>query len=257
MNNNPTTLLQELLDIMAKLRSKDEGCAWDRAQTFKTIVPHTIEEAYEVADVIERNALAELPSELGDLFYQILFYCQMAKEEQRFSLTEVLAALKEKLIRRHPHVFNNEQPKAWDEIKKQEKPDAPLLGSIPSHFPALSMAQKLQNRAATVGFDWPNLHPVLAKLQEEIKEFEEAFANHDQAAMSEELGDILFVCANLARHAKLDAEQVLRLANQKFTRRFQGVEEQVKASGKAWDAFSLEELETFWHVVKKTEKIRN
>ncbi len=246
-------LLTELLEVMATLRDPDRGCAWDRAQTFATIVPHTLEEAYEVADVIERQALAELPGELGDLFYQILFYCQMAKEQQLFTLSDVLQALKEKLIRRHPHVFEGDATRSWDEIKQAEKHSGGLLDSVPQHFPALSGAQKLQNRAATVGFDWPNIRPVIAKLQEEIAEFEEAFAAEDQAAIQEELGDILFVCANLARHAKLDAELTLRLANQKFTRRFNGVQAQVNASGKAWQDFSLEELEAFWQAVKAIE----
>ncbi len=140
-------------------------------------------------------------------------------------------------------------------IKQTEKKSSTLLASIPQHFPALSGAQKLQNRAARVGFDWPSVHPVITKLQEEIAEFEEAFAENDQAAMQEELGDILFVCANLARHAKCDAEQTLRLANQKFTRRFNGVEAQVNASGRTWQDFSLEELEAFWQAVKANEKI--
>lgn len=238
---------------MATLRSADRGCAWDRAQTFATIVPHTLEEAYEVADVIERQALNELPGELGDLFYQVLFYCQMAKEQQLFTLLDVLQALKDKLIRRHPHVFEGDATRSWDEIKQAEKHSGGLLACVPQHFPALSGAQKLQNRAATVGFDWPNIRPVIAKLQEEIAEFEEAFAAQNQAAMQEELGDILFVCANLARHAKCDAEQTLRLANQKFTRRFNGVETQVHASGKTWQDFSLEELEAFWQLVKAEE----
>lgn len=253
MSKNPSEALDALLTIMAKLRSPDKGCPWDRQQTFATIVPHTIEEAYEVADVIERNALSELPAELGDLFFQIVFYCQMAKEQGLFDINDVFQLLKEKLLRRHPHVFNGEEKKPWEELKKQENPNAPLLDAIANNLPALSVAQKLQKRAATVGFDWPNLKPVLAKLQEEIVEFEEAFESKDQAAMQEELGDILFVCANLARHAKLDAEQTLRLANQKFRRRFNGVEEKVKNSGKDWQAFSLEELEAFWQSVKKEE----
>lgn len=244
-------MLEELLTIMQKLRDPIEGCPWDRAQTFATIVPHTLEEAYEVADVIERKALNELPGELGDLFFQILFYCQMAKEQGLFDIQDVFQNLKEKLVRRHPHVFNGTEKKPWEELKNQENPNSPLLSAIPNHFPALSGAQKLQNKAASVGFDWPSLKPVLAKLQEEIVEFQEAFASKDQLAIQEELGDILFVCANLARHAKLDAEQTLRLANQKFRRRFNGVEEKVKNSGKDWQAFSLDELEAFWQNVKK------
>lgn len=255
MSNETTERLLQLLEMMATLRDPSKGCPWDRAQTFASIVPHTLEEAYEVADVIERQALAELPDELGDLFYQILFYCQMAKEQQLFTLKEVFQALTEKLIRRHPHVFAGETARSWEEIKQTEKNSSTILSSIPQPFPALSGAQKLQNRAARVGFDWPSVQPVIAKLKEEIAEFEEAFAANAQAAMQEELGDILFVCANLARHAKCDAEQTLRLANQKFTRRFNGVEAQVNASGKAWQDFSLEELEAFWQTVKATEKV--
>lgn len=251
-------VLRELLAIMAKLRST-EGCAWDRAQTFATIVPHTLEEAYEVADVIERNQLNELPSELGDLFHQILFYSQMAKEQGLFDLYDVLVALKEKLLRRHPHVFNGEAFQTWDELKKLEKQKKQnkqdgLLSDVLMNLPALSSAQKLQKKAATVGFDWPDVHPVIAKLHEEISEFEEAFASGDKSAMQEELGDILFVCANLARHAKLDAEQTLRLANEKFKRRFNGVEQYVTASNKPWDSHNLEALEAFWQLVKKSEK---
>lgn len=253
MSNPKENILEDLLNIMAKLRSS-EGCAWDRQQTFATIVPHTIEEAYEVADVIERNQLKELPAELGDLFHQILFYSQMAKEQGMFDLYDVLSSLKEKLLRRHPHVFNGEEPQSWDELKKQEKPSTTLLADVPMNFPALSSAQKLQKKAATVGFDWPDVHPVIAKLHEEISEFEEAFASGDKAAMQEELGDILFVCANLARHAKIDAEQTLRLANEKFKRRFNGVEQHVNASNKPWDAHNLEALEAFWQLVKKSEK---
>lgn len=253
MNKLDSNILEDLLEIMAKLRSS-EGCDWDRQQTFVTIVPHTIEEAYEVADAIERNQLNELPSELGDLFHQILFYSQMAKEQGLFDLYDVLLSLKEKLLRRHPHIFNGEEPQSWEEIKKQEKPSATLLSDVPMNFPALSSAQKLQKKAATVGFDWPDVHPVIAKLHEEITEFEEAFASGNKSAMQEELGDILFVCANLARHAKLDAEQTLRLANEKFKRRFNGVEQQVKTSSKPWDAHSLEELENYWQRVKKTER---
>lgn len=255
MTKDNSNILQDLLNIMAKLRS-NEGCAWDRAQTFATIVPHTIEEAYEVADVIERNQLTELPGELGDLFHQILFYSQMAKEQGMFDLYDVLLSLKDKLLRRHPHVFNGEEYQTWDELKKLEKKENQdgLLSDILMNLPALSSAQKLQRKAATVGFDWPNVHPVIAKLHEEITEFEEAFASGDKAAMQEELGDILFVCANLARHAKIDAEQTLRLANEKFKRRFNGVEQQVKTSNKPWDAHSLGELEDYWQRVKKSER---
>ncbi len=255
MTKDNSNILQDLLNIMAKLRS-NEGCAWDRAQTFATIVPHTIEEAYEVADVIERNQLTELPGELGDLFHQILFYSQMAKEQGMFDLYDVLLSLKDKLLRRHPHVFNGEEYQTWDELKKLEKKENQdgLLSDILMNLPALSSAQKLQRKAATVGFDWPNVHPVIAKLHEEITEFEEAFASGDKAAMQEELGDILFVCANLARHAKIDAEQTLRLANEKFKRRFKGVEQQVKTSNKPWDAHSLGELEDYWQRVKKSER---
>jgi ATP diphosphatase len=219
-----TADLTELLAIMARLRDPKEGCEWDLKQSFASIVPHTLEEAYEVADTIERKALSELPAELGDLLYQIIFYCQIAKEQQLFDFNDVTKLLKEKLIRRHPEIFADAKHNHWDALKRAENPHQGLLSSIPTHLPALSQAQKQQNRAATVGFDWPSITPVIAKLQEEITEFEEAYAAGDQSAINEELGDILFVCANLARHAKLDAEQVLRQANRKFARRFGGVE---------------------------------
>lgn len=260
------TIMQELLDIMARLRSPTEGCPWDLAQTFDTIVPHTLEETYEVIDAIERKNPDEIKIELGDLLLQILFYCQMGKEKSWFTFEEVAKQLKEKLIRRHPHIFADEDIRSakehhdlWEALKEKERQEKSphvdsVLADIPKNLPALVRAQKLQARAARKGFDWPHISFVLDKIQEEIKEFEESYAQNDKKALEEELGDILFVCANLARHLQADAETILRQANAKFERRFQGVEESVRQSGKPWEAFTLEALDQFWDEVKAKEK---
>ncbi len=253
--------INALLAIMATLRSPDKGCPWDRAQTLQSIVPHTIEEAYEVADAIEKGNPQEIKSEVADLLLQVVFYCQIAKEQGLFDFAEVVDALKEKLIRRHPHIFGDAQVEdhhsLWESIKeeerKQKSADHAVLADVAVSLPALLRAQKLQARAARVGFDWPHINYVLDKVHEEIEEFKQSFKDNDLNATQEELGDILFVCANLARHIKSDAETILRKANQKFERRFGGVEQKVLASGRAWDKFTLAELEAFWQAVKQAE----
>lgn len=253
--------LSQLLEMMALLRDPIHGCPWSVAQTFSTIVPHTLEETYEVIDAIENKSPSEIRIELGDLLLQIIYYCQMGKEKGWFDFNDVVNTLCEKIKQRHPHVFAGEKTQAgelhnhWEMLKEKERQlvqqEAKVLSDVPSNLPALSRAQKLQNRAARVGFDWPHIRLVLEKVQEEIAEFEEAYFEKDNLAAKEELGDILFACANLARHLNSDAEAILRQANTKFEKRFNAVEKIVNHSGKDWHSFSLEELERFWQQVKK------
>lgn len=266
-----------LLKIMEKLRDPQTGCPWDKAQTFQTIVPFTLEEAYEVADTIERLALDELPDELGDLLFQVVFYCQLGKEQGRFDFSTVVNKITDKLTRRHPHVFGHElfeadassqQMKAnWEAIKASEREQKALaaggnspsevsvLDDIPRAQPALSRSIKIQQRVARVGFDWPELEPVVAKIHEEIDEvlFEVNQPTLDQAKVQAEMGDLLFAVVNLARHLKVDPEQALRQANIKFERRFKGVETCARQNNKALEEHSLEELDAYWDKVKQGE----
>lgn len=266
-----------LLKIMEKLRDPQTGCPWDKAQTFQTIVPFTLEEAYEVADTIERLALDELPDELGDLLFQVVFYCQLGKEQGRFDFSTVVNKITDKLTRRHPHVFGNEvfevdassqQMKAnWEAIKASEREQKALaagvtspsevsvLDDIPRVQPALSRSIKIQQRVARVGFDWPELEPVVAKIHEEIDEVlaEVNQPTLDQAKVQAEMGDLLFAVVNLARHLKVDPEQALRQANVKFERRFKGVEAFARQNNKALEEHSLEELDAYWDKVKQGE----
>ncbi|MCL1120249.1 nucleoside triphosphate pyrophosphohydrolase [Shewanella seohaensis] len=266
-----------LLKIMEKLRDPQTGCPWDKAQTFQTIVPFTLEEAYEVADTIERLALDELPDELGDLLFQVVFYCQLGKEQGRFDFSTVVNKITDKLTRRHPHVFgeatfeadaSSQQMKAnWEAIKASEREQKALaagvtspsevsvLDDIPRAQPALSRSIKIQQRVARVGFDWPELEPVVAKIHEEIDEVL-AEVNQpalDQAKVQAEMGDLLFAVVNLARHLKVDPEQALRQANVKFERRFKGVEAFARQNNKALEEHSLEELDAYWDKVKQGE----
>lgn len=266
-----------LLKIMEKLRDPQTGCPWDKAQTFQTIVPFTLEEAYEVADTIERLALDELPDELGDLLFQVVFYCQLGKEQGRFDFSTVVNKITDKLTRRHPHVFGNEvfeadassqQMKAnWEAIKASEREQKALaagvtsssevsvLDDIPRAQPALSRSIKIQQRVARVGFDWPELEPVVAKIYEEIDEVlaEVNQLTLDQTKVQAEMGDLLFAVVNLARHLKVDPEQALRQANVKFERRFKGVEAFARQNNKALEEHSLEELDAYWDKVKQGE----
>jgi len=273
MDVTPQVDIQPLLNIMKKLRDPKTGCPWDLAQDFHTIVPFTLEEAYEVADAIERTAWDELPDELGDLLFQVVFYCQLATEQGRFDFATVIDRICTKLVRRHPHIFSNKDTSAvqtatqvkhsWEAIKAQERADKQqlsLLDDIPHAFPALKRAAKIQQRVAKVGFDWPELPPVVAKIYEEIDEVlvEAKLLDTDperyQPRVLDEVGDLLFAVVNLARHLNVDPEQALRQANSKFERRFRGVEDCVLQSGKTFDAHSLEQLDLYWNQVKQQEK---
>ena len=258
--------MNKLLEIMASLRAPETGCPWDIKQTFETIVPYTLEEAYEVADSIERGEMAELQDELGDLLFQVVFYAQMAKEQALFDFNDVLQSINDKLIRRHPHVFAGEAYKdeqalneAWESSKASERDGraqsqkASILDGVARSLPALKRAQKLQKRAARVGFDWPDIEPVLAKVEEEIAELRAAKAAGDKQALYEETGDLLFSCVNLARHLGIDAEESLRHGNHKFEHRFNHIEHQLAASGRDVSECGLEELEVLWQDAKTTD----
>lgn len=259
------TGIQRLLKIMAALRDPQQGCPWDIEQDFASIAPYTIEEAHEVADAIAREAWDELPGELGDLLLQVVFHTQMAQEAGKFDFTRVVDAISEKLIFRHPHVFGDEsrdksaqqQILDWEAIKAVErasKAEKGVLDGVALGLPALTRAIKLQNRAARVGFDWPGATEVLAKIQEETQELVEARDSHDHAHVTEEFGDLLFVMANLARHLDIDPEEALRLANAKFTRRFQSIEAALAAEGRRPEDSDLAEMDALWNRAKAAER---
>lgn len=254
--------IQRLLDIMQQLRNPDGGCPWDLQQTYRSIVPHTIEEAYEVADAIEREDYAELRDELGDLLFQIVFYAQLGREENRFEFTDVVQSICDKMERRHPHVFGNaqvtdadEQTRHWEQLKADERktkteqstPHSALDG-IAHTLPAVSVAHKLQKRAAQVGFDWPDEQGVIDKVKEELQEVQQAWAA--PSARAEEIGDLLFTCVNLARHAGLDAETVLRQSNRKFENRFRAMEQRLEELGKPIAVATSDEMEAAWDTIK-------
>jgi len=257
--------IQPLLDIMAKLRDPQTGCPWDKAQSFDTIVPFTLEEAYEVADTIERMAIDELPYELGDLLFQVVFYCQLGSEKGLFDFGDVVDKICHKLTARHPHVFGSlndmsaEQVKDnWERIKTKERSDKnqhSVLDNIPLGSPALSRAVKIQQRVARVGFDWADLEPVVDKIHEEIDEVihEVEQPEVSQKKVQDEVGDLLFAVVNLARHLGVEPEQALRHANRKFERRFRGVESLANQSGKLMEAHTLDELDQYWNEVKLQE----
>jgi ATP diphosphatase len=262
--------IAELLRIMARLRNPDGGCPWDLEQTFATIAPYTVEEAYEVADAIDRNDLPGLKDELGDLLLQVVFHAQMASEQGAFGFGDVVAAISDKLIRRHPHVFADTAADDagtvsanWEAIKRQERQDAghvddSALAGISRGLPEWMRAVKLQSRAARVGFDWPSPEPVIDKLHEEIGEVREEFARgpvqDNHARLQDEIGDLLFVCANLARHAQVDPGAALRHANLKFECRFRAMETAAAADGTSLAALSLEEQERYWLRAKLAER---
>ena len=256
--------LQRLLTVMARLRDPDTGCPWDRQQTYASLVPHTLEEAYEVADAIAREDWAELREELGDLLFQIVFYAQIAGEEGRFDFAAIADAISEKMTRRHPHVFGDAcyasaeaQTAAWEQIKASEKTNAPagVLDGVPLALPALSRAVKLQRKAARVGFDWGTLAPVLAKIEEELGEIRaEIAAAAPPERLADELGDVLFAVANLARHLKIDPEAALRGTNAKFERRFRQVEHGLAARGRTPAESTLAEMDALWERAKAAER---
>jgi len=237
---------------MRQLRDPETGCEWDKVQTFETIAPYTIEEAYEVADAIERRDIDGLKDELGDLLLQVVFHSQIASDEGHFSFGDVVTAICDKMERRHPHIFGDaENSPGWEELKASERSDAgtdSVLEGVALALPALLRADKIQKRAARVGFDWPDIQPVKAKIQEELLEVEEAESEHE---IHEEVGDLLFATVNLARHLNVDAEHALKDATEKFTKRFYEVERQ---AGDKIEGLTLEQLEEYWQNVKKTEK---
>ncbi|HYM36348.1 MAG TPA: nucleoside triphosphate pyrophosphohydrolase [Steroidobacteraceae bacterium] len=256
--------IQRLLNIMSRLRDPKNGCPWDREQNFASIAPYTIEEAYEVADAIERSEFDELKHELGDLLFQVVFHAQMAREQCLFDFDSVVDAISDKLERRHPHVFADakissaqEQNIAWEEHKRKERvahnTQASALDNVPVGLPALTRAAKLGKRASAVGFDWPNIDGVLDKIQEEIAELRAARKSQSQDEVRAELGDLLFSIANLGRHLRVDLETALRHANAKFERRFRYVETELHGRGKVPQQASLDEMEELWREAKTKE----
>jgi len=265
----PETLrpIDRLLAIMARLRDPDGGCPWDVEQTFGTIAPYTVEEAYEVADAVERGDLSDLKEELGDLLLQVVFHARMAEEQGAFSFEDVARAINDKMIRRHPHVFAEEtyaslahQKQGWEELKAAErtgkaKDGAPsLLDDVPVGLPALTRAVKLSKRAAKVGFVWPDISHVLDKLDEEFGELRAEIAGGDLEKARQEMGDVLFVVANLARTLEVDPEDALRFTNAKFVRRFQYVEAKLAERGRTPDQSDLAEMDALWEAVKAEER---
>jgi ATP diphosphatase len=251
--------ITRLLGIMSRLRDPQSGCPWDLKQSYATIVPYTLEEAYEVADAIARESFDELKDELGDLLFQVVFYAQIAKEEGRFAFDDCVAAICDKLERRHPHVFGDLTAddadtvlKNWEALKSAERKDVgqhSVLDNIPQAMPALSRAYKLQKRCANVGFDWPTVEGCWDKVKEEIIEVEECETGSEELA--EELGDLMFALVNVVRKHKLDPEAVLRAANSKFEKRFRAVEQALAAEGKTPQQSNLDEMEALWQQVKK------
>ncbi len=255
---------QQLLDLMARLRHPEQGCPWDVKQDFASLTPYLIEEAYEVIDAIERNDLDDLRTELGDLLLQVVFHAQIADEQGLFNFEQVAESICAKLVRRHPHVFagtvfssDAERQQAWEQAKadeRQEKNKAAaqtsVLSGVPSSLPALMACEKIQDRAAHHGFDWPDIEPVFAKVHEELDEVKEAFQSGDQAHIQEEIGDLLLVVVNLARHLKVNPEIALKESTQKFSKRFQYIEQQVALSGRELLDCELAELDAFWDQAK-------
>ena len=263
------TAITQLLDVMAKLRDPETGCPWDVAQSFATIAPYTIEEAYEVAEAIAHEDWPALKDELGDLLFQVVFYAEMAREEDLFDFEAVAQGVAEKMVHRHPHVFGDgpvesaaAQTHAWEAQKAAERAAkaaaegraASVLDGVTSALPALTRAAKLQARAARVGFDWPITAAVIDKINEEVEELRVEFNDGaDRARVTDEIGDLLFACVNLARHAGIDPESALRQGNDKFERRFRRIEAMLDETGRTPDQSSLEEMDRLWDAVKAEE----
>jgi len=257
--------LIRLLDIMARLRDRETGCPWDVEQTFATIAPYTVEEAYEVADAIERGDIGDIREELGDLLFQVVFHSRIAEEAGHFAFDDVATAISDKMIRRHPHVFDGanyrtseEQTLAWEVTKAAERAargkTPSILDDVPRGLPALMRAVKLTKRAARVGFDWPSTAEVLGKLREEVAELEVEIDTADHAKAREELGDVLFVIANLARKLDIEPEDALRATNAKLSRRFAFIEAALAADGRTPDQSDLEEMDRLWDAAKVDER---
>ena len=262
--------LDDLLYLMSRLRDPVDGCPWDIKQQFDTIIPHTIEEAYELADAIAEDDKSHIKEELGDVLFQVIFYAQMGKEEGSFDFPSIVSHLVEKLVRRHPHVFPGgdlqarfgEQPENipsikqnWEAIKAKErqgKQQTSVLDDVPVALPAMTRSIKLQKRAANVGFDWPDLSGVMSKLREELDELEEAREQQDEQAIAAEFGDVLFCLGNLARHLRIEPESALRGSNSRFEERFRYIEERLSAQGKHPEEASLAEMDALWDEAKKT-----
>ncbi|SMR72317.1 ATP diphosphatase [Aliiroseovarius halocynthiae] len=263
--HDPKGGMDRLREIMRRLRDPETGCPWDIEQEFRTIAPYTIEEAYEVADAIEREAWDELKGELGDLLFQSVFHAQMAEEKGLFSFDDVANTMSDKMVARHPHVFGGEnrdksaeqQTRDWETIKAAEraaKAQQGVLDGVAIGLPALLRAVKLQKRAARVGFDWPEIGMVLDKLTEEAQEVAEARDTLGHEELKEEVGDLLFVVANLARHLDVEPEEALRAANTKFERRFKGIERRLAAHGRAPEQSTLDEMDALWEAEKADER---
>ena len=266
MSGSKPKTIADLIEVMAALRTPGTGCPWDLEQSFATIAPYTIEEAYEVADAIARGNLGDLREELGDLLLQVVYHARLAEEDHAFAFADVVDGITTKMIRRHPHVFGDAAARSagavkgfWETIKAAERagkpePAASVLDNVPLPLPALTRAVKLQHKAAQVGFDWPSLAPVFAKMREELDELEEAAASSDRAHTAEEFGDLLFVMANVARHMAIDPEEALRSANQKFTRRFHRIEALLADKGKTPAQSNLAEMDALWDQAKAEER---
>lgn len=255
--------LERLLHIMKCLRDPIAGCDWDKQQTFSSIAPYTIEEAYEVADAIENGTMDDVLDELGDLLFQVVFYAQMAKEKQLFEFEDIARTISDKMYERHPHVFNKGQPTTdtWDSIKQRQKSskspssDHSILAGVERNTSPLVRAQKLQKKCAKVGFDWSSVPPVIDKVLEEVDEIkQELNRENNQPAMEEEIGDLLFAVTNLARHCGVNSETALRKANNKFENRFRQVEQSIVSQGQTLDGASMEQMEEAWKKVKVGEK---
>ena len=263
----PASAFLKLIDVMSKLRNPESGCPWDLEQSYSTIAPYTIEEAYEVADAIERGDMTDLKEELGDLLFQVVFHSQMAAEDGAFDIADVTSGIADKMVRRHPHVFESpdarsatEQARAWERIKADERAskandvNPSALDGVALSLPALLRAEKLQNRAARVGFDWAEAEPIFDKLEEETQEVRDAIQSGIRDDIEDELGDLLFVAANLSRRLDVDPEQALRRANAKFERRFRAMEAEATADGVNFADLTLDEQESYWQRVKRGEK---
>lgn len=261
--------IESLLQIMARLRDPQTGCPWDQKQTYKTIVPYTLEEAYEVAETIEQEDYDELKDELGDLLFQVVFYAQIAREEDRFDFGDIVEAISEKMLRRHPHVFadaefanTDEIKQSWEKIKAEERAAKGKVEEVPSHLdgisealPALTRAKKLQTKAKRAGFDWPDVSGVYEKIHEEIDEIHDAVNKGDQQHIQDEVGDLLFAVVNLARHLGVDSDAALRGTNRRFEQRFRTMEQLAREEGEEFAKLKLDQQEALW--IKAKQKLKN